>query len=282
MKRRRFEKNLLTGTPTDTATATPTAAMLRKHWISQKTYYRLANTLREFRRALWPKPHMRKLTWERMEDALIERVEPACVQLDDQLYNLAGYRTLDEVAQDIEVLNLRTGTWSDPIPLPDYIPQTHQGVVAENHRYIYHTAGQLGVQCSHAVDQCYGLDTHTHQWSTLPRLPEIRYAAAARLWNGRLHVVGGSKEDRVTPATEHWSLAVKNGQAVDNNWREEAPLPRGGPHRCSAIVDNQLFILGGQEGDRPRVPGDPRCTCDWTYKMENFYSGQLRLESGRG
>ena len=43
--------------------------------------------------------------------------------------------------------------------------------------------------------------------------------------------MGGGKEDRHEPGLEHWSLAVKDGKALENEWRAEIPIPRGGPHR---------------------------------------------------
>lgn len=43
--------------------------------------------------------------------------------------------------------------------------------------------------------------------------------------------MGGSKENRHTPAVEHWSIAVKDGKALETQWRTEVPIPRGGPHR---------------------------------------------------
>jgi hypothetical protein len=43
--------------------------------------------------------------------------------------------------------------------------------------------------------------------------------------------MGGSREDRYEPAQEHWSLAVRNGKALEFEWRREVPIPRGGPHR---------------------------------------------------
>ncbi|KAG0489276.1 hypothetical protein HPP92_008087 [Vanilla planifolia] len=52
----------------------------------------------------------------------------------------------------------------------------------------------------------------------------------AELWKGRLHVMGGSKEDRHEPALEHWSLQVKDGKALEKEWQTELPIPRGGPH----------------------------------------------------
>lgn len=43
--------------------------------------------------------------------------------------------------------------------------------------------------------------------------------------------MGGSKENRNTPSVDHWSLAVKNGKALEQEWHTEIPIPRGGPHR---------------------------------------------------
>ena len=43
--------------------------------------------------------------------------------------------------------------------------------------------------------------------------------------------MGGSKEDRQQPAQEHWSISVRNGKALETEWRNEVSIPRGGPHR---------------------------------------------------
>jgi hypothetical protein len=67
----------------------------------------------------------------------------------------------------------------------------------------------------------------------------LRYAPATQLWQGRLHVMGGSKEDRHEPGLEHWSLAVKDGKALEE-WRSEIPIPRGGPHRSVTTPPNDM------------------------------------------
>ena len=43
--------------------------------------------------------------------------------------------------------------------------------------------------------------------------------------------MGGSGINRYTPELDHWSLAVKDGKALENEWLSEIPIPRGGPHR---------------------------------------------------
>ncbi|RLM61586.1 kelch motif family protein [Panicum miliaceum] len=85
----------------------------------------------------------------------------------------------------------------------------------------------------------------------------FRYAPATQLWRGRLHVMGGGKEDRHEPGLEHWSLAVKDGKALENEWRAEVPIPHGGPHRACVVANDKLFVIGGQEGDFMAKPGSP-------------------------
>jgi len=55
-------------------------------------------------------------------------------------------------------------------------------------------------------------------------------------------VMGGSKENRNAVAFDHWSIAVKDGKALDE-WREEVPIPRGGPHRFYIVFSHCLFCL---------------------------------------
>jgi hypothetical protein len=53
--------------------------------------------------------------------------------------------------------------------------------------------------------------------------------------------MGGSKEDRHEPGLEHWSLAVKDGKALEQEWRSEIPVPRGGPHRFVDLPSHDIY-----------------------------------------
>lgn len=57
--------------------------------------------------------------------------------------------------------------------------------------------------------------------------------------------MGGSKENRHTPGLEHWSIAVKDGKALEKQWRTETPIPRGGPHRSGDCLSlyNSVWTL---------------------------------------
>ncbi|RLN03813.1 hypothetical protein C2845_PM13G01930 [Panicum miliaceum] len=113
-------------------------------------------------------------------------------------------------------------------------------------------------------------DTETKEWSELPPLPLPRYAPATQLWRGRLHVMGGGKEDRHEHGLEHWSLAVKDGKALEDEWQAEVPIPRGGPHRACVVANDELFVIGGQEGDFMAKPGSPIFKCVRRHELRSY------------
>lgn len=90
--------------------------------------------------------------------------------------------------------------------------------------------------------------------------------------------MGGGKEDRHEPGLEHWSLAVKDGKALENEWRAEVPIPRGGPHRACVVANDKLFVIGGQEGDFMAKPGSPIFKC--VRRHEVVYGDVYMLDGG--
>lgn len=89
-------------------------------------------------------------------------------------------------------------------------------------------------------------------------------------------MMGGSKENRHTPGLEHWSIAVKDGNALEKNWRSEIQIPRGGPHRACVVDNDRLFVIGGQEGDFMAKPGSPIFKC--SRRNEVVYGDVYMLE----
>ena len=123
------------------------------------------------------------------------------------------------------------------------------------------------------------LDVRAGSWGRLPSLPEPRYSPTVKLWRGRLHVISGAKPDRWIAACDHWSIAVAEGKAVEGGWRGEVPIPRGGPHRASAVCDDRLYVFGGQDGDIKPVAGDPQYTCDYDTPLESLYADSFMMGS---
>ncbi|KAL3528497.1 hypothetical protein ACH5RR_007819 [Cinchona calisaya] len=200
------------------------------------------------------------LTWEKMSPAPVPRLDGAAIQINNLLYVFAGYGTIDYVHSHVDVYNFTDNSWGGRFDMPKEMAHSHLGMVTDG-RYIYVVTGQYGPQCRGPTARTFVLDTETKQWSDLPPLPVPRYAPATQLWRGRLHVMGGSKENRHTPGLEHWSIAVKDGKALEQAWLTEIPIPRGGPHRACVVVDDRLYVIGGQEGDFMAKPGSPIFKC---------------------
>jgi glycosyltransferase involved in cell wall biosynthesis len=230
------------------------------------------------RHGVYRKPS--KLVWEACAPCPVKRVESSIAQISHELFVFGGYHDLDQVLNDIDVLDFKKKAWTSCIKMPPRMPQTHKGITHDGQRYIYCVAGQLGPQCHPCVPDCFVLDAQEKTWGQLPPLPEGRYAPTVQLWHGRLHALGGTKEDRNTPACEHWSIAVSQGKALENEWRKEIPIPKGGPHRASAIIKDRFYVFGGQGGDLKPIVGDPACKCDWTTPAEIVYGDTFALKAG--
>ncbi|PKA57798.1 Kelch repeat-containing protein [Apostasia shenzhenica] len=216
-----------------------------------------------------------QLIWEEMAEAPVPRLDGAAIQIKDLLYVFAGYGTIDYVHSHVDVYNFSDNTWGGRFDMPKEMAHSHLGMATDG-RYIYAVTGQYGPQCRGPTARNFVLDTQTKEWDDLPPLPFPRYAPATQLWRGRLHVMGGSKEDRHEPALEHWSLAVRDGKALEKEWRSEVPIPRGGPHRACVVANDKLLVIGGQEGDFMAKPGSPIFKC--ARRNEVVYSDVYMLD----
>jgi len=216
------------------------------------------------------------LPWQLLQRCPAQRLDAGGAQIGHQLFVFGGYESIDRVLSVVEILDLNTGTWCDRFPMPTTMAQSHLAIASDGARYVYAAGGQVGPQCRPATRACFALDTTARRWSELPPLPAARYAATAQLWAGRLHVVGGSREDRHTPAHEHWSIAVEAGRATESTWREDVPIPRGGPHRASAILCGKLHVFGGQEGDYVPIPGDAGFVCTGDL-IDEWHHGEVHV-----
>ncbi|GER51862.1 kelch repeat-containing family protein [Striga asiatica] len=185
-----------------------------------------------------------ELNWEQMPTAPVPRLDGSAVQIKNLLYVFSGYGTLDYVHSHVDIYNFTDNTWSGRFDTPKEMANSHLGMACDG-RYVYIVSGQYGPQCRAPTTRSFVLDTKTRKWKDFLSLPSPRYAAATQIWKGRLHVMGGSKENRHTPGTDHWSIAVKNGKALENQWRTETPIPRGGPHRACVAVGDRLFVVYG-------------------------------------
>ncbi|CAI8612209.1 unnamed protein product [Vicia faba] len=230
-----------------------------QHFVKNKTPERfLSATFADIPAPQW--------NWEQVDSAPVPRLDGYAIQIQNLFYVFSGYANLDHVHSHVDVFDFRSNKWVDKFDTPKQMAHSHLGVATDG-RYIYIVSGQYGPQCRGPISTVFVLDTKTKKWDSLPPLPFPRYAPATQLWRGRLHVMGGGKENRHTPALDHWSLAVKDGKALEKQWRTEIPIPRGGPHRACIVANDHLYVIGGQEGDFMPKPGSPIFKCSRRHEV---------------
>ena len=220
------------------------------------------------------------LMWKLCARCPERRTEGTTAKIGHELFVIGGFQDIDNVLSVIDVFDLNRTRWTDRITMPANVPQTHLGIACDEKRFIYLVAGQLGAQCRPAVADCFVLDVQTKSWGRLPSLPEPRYGPTVQLCKGRLHVISGAKPDRWTSACDHWSVGVAGGRALESQWREEMPIPKGGPHRASTVLDHKLYVFGGQDGDAKPFPADPDYRCDWNTPLETLYGDSFMWDVG--
>ena len=240
--------------------------MNRRLWEVQRSVHQEASSriLKERSR--------RDFEWVTLPSGPSPRLDAGAVQVGHSLYCIAGYESQEHVLGVVDRFDLARCRWADQLPIPTGMPQSHLALTCEEDRYIYSAGGQLGPRCCPAVADVFAFDTLDRVWLSLPPLPESRYAATMQFWRGRLHVLGGSRPDRYTAASEHWSLGVGNGRTAERRWRVEPPIPRGGMHRA-AVVDDRLYVFGGQEGiSSPfqATPTSPAPVILWNVSMPMY------------
>ncbi len=216
--------------------------------------------------------------WHRMPCAREAKLDCGGAQVGNKMFVFGGFVTGGDVIDGVDIFDLEKHVWLPRIKTPVGMAQSHLGVVSDKVRYIYIIAGQYGKNCSPPTVNNFVFDTQTKGWLSLPPLPKARYAPTVQLWRGRLHVIGGSKEDRNEPSVDHWSIAVEHGKALEEEWREEITIPRGGPHRASAVFNDSLYVFGGQEGDYVAIPGDPQFTCTGDLTCETVFADVYKLD----
>jgi hypothetical protein len=209
-------------------------------------------------------PAHTRLRWEIGPRAPQHTVEANRALIGSHLYITGGYAgSLGVLSKRLYRLDMGTDRWADLGRIPDRMPETHNAVLSDGHRFLFSISGQLGPHCCPAVPDCFFYDTRTARWGSLPPLPEPRYMPMADYHHGRIHVLGGTLPDRCSPAFEWWSLGFQNGDADPNGWKFERRLVESRTHTPCLFIGDRLHIFGGQIGDVPAIPGSPDCRCNF-------------------
>ena len=133
------------------------------------------------------------------------------------------------------------------VTIPQYLATTHAGLYLLDNR-LYIIAGQVDYGCGHATRAAACLNMFTGDWVRLPDVPEARYAPAIIVSDNRVHLLGGAKPDRITPADDYWILDLDH---LEQGWTNGPRLPHTGDHGIASLIDDWIYFYSFEYGNAP-------------------------------
>ena len=169
------------------------------------------------------------------------------IQVGSKIYVLGGFTAGPfpfPVTHRSDVFDMATNKWSRIVDLPAGAAVNHGGLATDG-RYLYLVAGQITGGYGTGTNAAFRYDTLTNTWTKFVNLPEVRFGGGMTYLNGKLDFFGGDKADRKTPTTDHWQLDLSD---TSKGWVRKAALPIAEDHLTHAVIDGQIYAVGGEHG----------------------------------
>ena len=225
-----------------------------------------------------PPPARNTLTWTTGTSSPTVATEGMTAVVGDIFYRFGGYRDSSFVPSRAgEKYNLATNSWTSIASMPVGFSHAGTAVVGTKVWLVGAYEERVGFAGQQNIGTTRVLiyDTVANTWSDGPALPEARGSGGLALINNKLYFTSGERlSDRQEMSTT-WMLDLAN---QGDGWQTRAAMPSPRSHFGVAVVDDILYVLGGQTGhDNAGVPlktvyaYDPS-TNTWTQKADTLYA----------
>jgi Kelch motif len=206
------------------------------------------------------------------------------MRVGNKVYVIGGYQTLCTMGQRMQILDIGAGTWSYGPPLPPGFPKSHAGIASDGH-FLFVVSGQPGPACEPATNLAWALDLETLRWLEMAPLPAARYTPCVEYVDGCLHAISGATEDRVTVCDDHLILRIREPDSPgpllpnleDQVWRQGPPIPKGGDHAGSLVLEGRIYVIGGEHGHAPVTMDASKC-CGTYWAHDHLFRYDPREE----
>jgi N-acetylneuraminic acid mutarotase len=184
----------------------------------------------------WP-----ALKWTKAAPSPFARVESPAVVVDCKIYLFGGFTEDLDASNQVNVYDPASDSWTRKKDMPTRL--THLNPAVDGNA-IWFAGGFKGKHPGRVTAEVWKYDVALDAWTAGPPLPEPRAGGGLAMVEHTLHYFGGYKADRDTNAADHWSLSLEEGK----DWQHEADLPDPRGHVSAAVLDGQIYALGGDHG----------------------------------
>jgi N-acetylneuraminic acid mutarotase len=179
--------------------------------------------------------------WTALPETLLTRTEVAAARVGDAVYVVGGFDERTSASTTaVERLDLRTGRWSLPRPMP--IALNHMGAASYGGSlYVLGGYRSQSDTNSDATNSFWRYDPATDQWSAMPPAPTPRAAFATAVLGNRLYAAAGRNDD---------TLALTSVDVFDfsqQRWLSAPSLRVAREHVAGAAAGGAVYVLGGRE-----------------------------------
>jgi N-acetylneuraminic acid mutarotase len=157
---------------------------------------------------------------------------------DGKIYAIGGDKGNNEYTGINEAYDPEKDTWTTMEPMPT--PRADFAIAVYQNK-IYCIGGIISFQGLIPTDINEVYDPATNTWETKTAMPTPRYEMQANVVNGKIYVISGNtfvpdfstKNEAYDPITDSWYTVVPE------------PIPTPFYYYSSAVIDNEIYIIGG-------------------------------------
>jgi len=188
-------------------------------------------------------------SWNTQSDMKVARVEATTIDYRDDIYVFNGFKPGIKIANSVEKYNATTKQWNIVASSSTLngTAVTHNGAVRVGTE-VWIIGGRIGSHPGRVSNKVWIFNLNTHNWRRGPDLPKPSAAGGAALVNNKIHWIGGIDANASCDVNSHFVYDLGKPAAGWKNITASAGIPTPRNHFSTAVVDNIIYVMGGQFG----------------------------------
>ena len=177
------------------------------------------------------------------------RFEASVVLYENDLYVFNGFGPMVKIENTVEKYHSPSRDWSviSNTSVSSGNAVTHNGVVLIDSK-VWIIGGRIGDHPGVVTDSVWIYDLTNDTWTQGPSLPTPSGGGGAAVVNNRIHVFGGFDTKAQCDVNHHFVYDLTDTSAGWQDLTDSAPMPTPRNHFATAVVNDEIYAIGGQFG----------------------------------